>query len=79
MTHVLLRARQLGTDMARTIKKKTSVKKITRKPWTKDDIRELKALAKQKVGTARIAKKLKRTPGAISVYAFNLGVSLSTR
>lgn len=54
-------------------------KKIVRREWTKDDLKTLKSLAKQKTGLTKIAKKLKRTPGATAAKAFVLGVSLSTR
>lgn len=56
-------------------KKKTAV----RREWTKDDVRSLKTLAKQKAGVAKIAKLLKRTPGATAAKACTLGVSLSTQ
>ena len=54
-------------------------KKVKRREWTKDDVRELKTLARQKTPVARIAKSLKRTPGATQQKAFSLGVSLDTR
>jgi hypothetical protein len=54
-------------------------KKAKRREWTKDDVRELKTLARQKTPVARIAKSLKRTPGATQQKAFSLGVSLDTR
>ena len=54
-------------------------KKPKRREWTKDDIRELKTLARQKTPVVRIAKSLKRTPGATQQKAFSLGVSLDTR
>jgi len=54
-------------------------KKVKRREWTKDDVRELKALARQKTPVAKIAKSLKRTPGATLQKAFTLGVSLDTR
>jgi hypothetical protein len=53
--------------------------KVVRRAWTKDDVRTLKTMAKERSGVAKIAKKLKRTPGATSVMAAKLGVSLSTR
>lgn len=59
--------------------KKTKKKVVVRKPWTTADVRELKLLAKQKIGVAKIAKKMKRTPGAIGVQASKRGISLSTR
>jgi len=54
-------------------------KKIVRREWTKSDVKQLKTLAKAKAGTAKIAKTLKRTPGATTVKAAKLGVSLSMR
>lgn len=54
-------------------------KKIVRRAWTKDDVRQMKTMAKARSGVTRIAKALKRTPGATSVMAAKLGVSLSTR
>jgi len=50
--------------------------KTIRREWTKDDVKTLKLLAKQKAGVAKIAKKLKRTPGATAAKAYTLGVSL---
>jgi hypothetical protein len=52
-------------------------KKVVRRAWTKDDVRTLKSMAKQKQGVRKIAKALKRTPGATTVKAQKLGVSLS--
>ena len=54
-------------------------KKVVLRAWTKDDIRTMKTMAKAKSGVAKIAKALRRTPGATSVKAAKLGVSLSTR
>jgi hypothetical protein len=61
-------------DMAKKAKKK-----VVRREWTKNDVRELKSLAKQKIGVKKIAKALKRTPGATGVKIAKLGVSLDTR
>jgi hypothetical protein len=54
-------------------------KRSKRREWTKDDVRELKTLARQKTPTAKIAKWLKRTPGATRQKASSLGVSLDSR
>ncbi|MCA6116717.1 hypothetical protein J6524_17680 [Bradyrhizobium sp. WSM 1738] len=54
-------------------------KKVVRRAWTKDDVRTMKTMAKAKLGVARIAKALKRTPAATTAMAAKLGVSLSTR
>jgi hypothetical protein len=54
-------------------------KKMVRLAWSKDDLRLMKSMAKDKQGVARIAKKLKRTPGATSVMAAKHRISLSMR
>ncbi|UFX41927.1 hypothetical protein HAP47_0021765 [Bradyrhizobium sp. 41S5] len=59
--------------------KKAKKKSVKRREWTQDDMKTMKALAKQKAGVAKIAKKLKRTPAAVMVKASLLGVSLDTR
>jgi hypothetical protein len=61
-----------GTEMAKK-------KKMVRRAWTKDDLRLLKSMARDKQGATKIAKALKRTIGATSVMAAKRGVSLSTR
>jgi hypothetical protein len=58
---------------------KTKAKKPLRREWTKDDVKQMKTMAKAKSGVAKIAKALKRTPGATTVMAAKLGVSLSMR
>ena len=67
----------MAKKTTKTAKAKKTVSK--RRAWTKDDVRQLKTLAKQKTGVAKIAKMLKRTPGATTVKAHILGVSLDTR
>jgi hypothetical protein len=51
----------------------------TRRAWTTEHVRTLKALAKKKTRAARIAKTLKRTEGATRQKAFSLGLSLDSR
>jgi hypothetical protein len=53
-------------------------KKVVLRRWTKDDLRLLKSLARDKKGVAKIAKALKRSPAAIRVMAAKRGISLST-
>jgi hypothetical protein len=60
------------TDMAKK-------KKVVRRAWTKEDLRTLKSMAKDKQGVKKIAKALKRTPGATRVMAAKRGISLSTK
>jgi hypothetical protein len=47
-------------------------KKIVRREWTKADVKQLKTMAKARVGVTKISKSLKRTPGATSVMAAKL-------
>jgi hypothetical protein len=54
-------------------------KEAVRRPWTSSDVRELKSLAKKKVGAAKIAKALKRTTRAVENKSYLIGVSLDTR
>jgi hypothetical protein len=56
-------------------KKKSAAKRA----WTSSDIRELKSLARKKVGVTKISRALRRTIGATAVKAHMLGVSLDTR
>jgi hypothetical protein len=54
-------------------------KALKRRAWSKDDVRELKSLAKQKTPAPKIARALKRTVGAIRQKAFGMGLSLNSR
>ena len=54
-------------------------RKVVSRAWTKDDLKLLKSMAKDKQGVKKIAKALKRSPGATSVKAAKLGISLSTK
>ena len=50
------------------------VKEATKlRPWTKEDVRTLKALAREKVKTSMIARKLKRSVDAMYRLASKLG------
>jgi hypothetical protein len=52
-------------------------KKITRiRPWTKEDVRMLKALAREEERTTVIARKLKRSVAAVYLRASKLAVML---
>lgn len=52
---------------------------VVRRAWSKEDVRQLKTMAKTKVGVFKISKALKRTPAATAARASMLGVSLDTR
>jgi hypothetical protein len=58
---------------------KVKKKRAVLRRWTKDDLRLLKSLARDKEGVAKIAKALKRSTAATRVMAAKRGVSLSTR
>jgi hypothetical protein len=49
---------------------------VKRRDWTKEDIRTLKTLAREKTKTTVIARRLKRSVGATYQQASKLGVSL---
>jgi hypothetical protein len=52
-------------------------KKITRsRPWTKEEVRMLKTLAREQTKTTVIARKLKRSVDAMYRLASKLGVTL---
>ncbi len=53
-----------------------AAKKPVRRPWSKEDFRQLKSMAR-KEPVAKIAKALKRTVGATRQKATVIGLSLS--
>lgn len=46
----------------------------TFRAWSKEDVRDLRNFAKARMSGSQIAKKLRRTPGAVSQKAMHLGV-----
>jgi hypothetical protein len=48
-------------------------------PWTNEDVRELKAHSKARTPLPEIAKRMKRTQGALRRKAGILGISLGHR
>jgi hypothetical protein len=59
--------------------KKVTVSKTTRrviKPWTKEDVRSLKAHSKARTPVEKISKEMKRTVGALRRRAGILGIGL---
>jgi len=54
-------------------------KVVFRSPWTKDDVRELKAHSKAKTPVAKVAKALKRTEGAVRQKAQAIGIGIGHR
>jgi hypothetical protein len=56
-------------------KKKT----LSVSPWTKDDIRQLKAHSKVKTPAVEVAKAMKRTEAALRQKAKTIGIGLGHR
>jgi len=56
-----------------------AAKKVKLRPWTKDDVKTLKTLAREGTKTTAIAQKLKRSVGATQQKAMRVGVSLGRR
>lgn len=50
-----------------------------RKPWTPELERELRAHSKRRTPVARIAKEMRRTPGALRQKALMLEIGLGHR
>lgn len=59
--------------------KKSKAKISKRRPWSKDLIADLKRHSKAKTPVVKIAKLMKRTPGAIRQKGVVLGIPLGHR
>jgi hypothetical protein len=72
-------ARELGCVRFFDSLGETAMAKATKKPrpWTKEDVRLLKTLVREKTKTNVVARKLKRTEGATRQKASVLGVKLA--
>ncbi|MEJ0049984.1 MAG: hypothetical protein WDN02_03075 [Methylovirgula sp.] len=63
----------------KTVAKKAAPSKSARrviKPWTKDDVRSLKAHSKARTPVEKVSKQMKRTVGALRRRAGILGIGL---
>jgi hypothetical protein len=59
------------------LKKETAMAKAKRRvllAWSKDDVKNLRGLAKERFSGPQAAKKLGRTPGAVAQKAMKLGI-----
>ena len=72
--------------LKKTVKRAKSVKAVTAKtarrvvkPWTKEDVRMLKAHSKARTPVTKVSKVMKRTVGALRRKAGILGVGLGHR
>jgi len=64
---------RLDTNVTRRMR---MAKKVKLQSWTKEDVRTLKTLAREKRKTTVIARTLKRSIGATYQKAMRLGVTL---
>ena len=72
--------------LKKTVKRAKSVKAVKAKqarrvvkPWTKEDVRMLKAHSKARTPVTKVSKVMKRTVGALRRRAGILGVGLGHR
>ncbi|MEY9463489.1 hypothetical protein [Bradyrhizobium ottawaense] len=56
--------------------KKAAKKRVTRREWTRADIKELKVHSKARTPVIKIAKMTKRSDGALRQKALHLGIGL---
>jgi hypothetical protein len=54
-------------------------KALARKPWTEEDLRELKAHSKTRTPAVQVAKAMKRTEAAVRQKAKTIGIGLGHR
>jgi hypothetical protein len=59
------------------MRKKTKAR--VRVPYTKDDVRKLKAHSRARTPLKKITKEMKRTEGSLRQKALKLGISLGHR
>jgi len=64
------------TVKAKTAKTAAKSKKITRREYTKDDVKELRAHSKARTPVSEIARLTKRTVGSLRQKALKLGIGL---
>ena len=55
------------------------IKRVIRRDWTRDEVKELKKHSKAKTPVKTVSRALKRTPGALRQKAYALGISLGHR
>lgn len=66
----------MAKKAAKKTAKKTVKKKLVRRPFTKEDVKALKAHSKARTPVLKIAKELKRTEGSLRQKAIKLGIGL---
>jgi len=81
---VSLALRKLGRDdQSQPVMKERKLmpkkKTVVRNPWTKEDLRHLKAHSKARTPVVEVAKAMKRTEGAVRQKAKTIGIGLGHR
>jgi hypothetical protein len=56
-----------------------AVKKVVRRPYTREDLKELRTHSKARTPVAKISKVMKRTVPSLRNKAVQLGISLGHR
>jgi hypothetical protein len=67
-----------GAKSTKPVKAKPTTRRVI-KPWTKEDVRMLKAHSKARTPVTKVSKVMKRTVGALRRRAGILGVGLGHR
>ena len=67
-----------NSKIVKTAKPSKSSRRVV-KPWTKEDVRTLKAHSKARTPVTKVSKVMKRTVGALRRRAGILGVGLGHR
>jgi hypothetical protein len=57
----------------------TRTKRVIRRDWTRDEVKELKNHSKDKTRVKAISRALKRTSGAVRQKAYALGIPVGHR
>jgi hypothetical protein len=69
-----------ASTMARKMRMKTkSGKRVARRAWSREQVKELKDHSRAKTPVSKIAKMMKRTAGALRQKALTLGLPLGHR
>jgi hypothetical protein len=71
----MLRVAKKDAKRAKTVKLAKSARRVI-KPWTKEDVKRLKAHSRARTPVAKVSKEMKRTVGALRRRAGILGVGL---
>jgi hypothetical protein len=77
--HPVKTATKTATKTASKSAPKAAARTVTRREWTKEDVRELKKLVREKTPARSIATTMERSEGAVRQKAFGEGLSFRKR